>query len=224
MCLEENQMSYKKTYLSAWLITVFILAFEPASAASRKAEIVKPPVVGNPVAGKITSQICQGCHGVTGNSESELIPKLAGQYQSYIVKQMQNYLTGVRSHELMNGAAAPLNEQDIADIAAYYASQPKMKGDGSAPNETGEKLYLKGNAAEKVMTCLFCHGEAGKGLAAEIGMYPVVGGQHKAYLLKQLRDFREDDRNNSPSVVMNKTVKGLSDSELEALAEYMSVQ
>lgn len=217
-------MTHKTNNIAAWLAAIFILACSPAFAASKSVEKEKPPVVGDPVAGKVTSQICQGCHGVKGNSVSELIPKLAGQYESYIVKQMENYLTGARVHELMNGAAAPLSEQDIADIAAYYASQPKMKGDGSAPNKKGEKLYLKGNAAEKVMTCLFCHGEGGKGLAAEISMYPVVGGQHKAYLLKQLRDFREDDRNNSPSIVMNKTVRGLSDSELEALAEYMSVQ
>jgi cytochrome c553 len=75
-----------------------------------------------------------------------------------------------------------------------------------------------------VMTCVYCHGEGGKGLNPSTGMYPVIGGQHKAYLLKQLTDFGEDNRVNSPNIIMNRIVISPSDSNLEALAEYMSVQ
>ena len=156
--------------------------------------------------------------------QQQFVPKLSGQFKGYIEKQMRNYLAGTRSHEDMNGIAAQLSEQDLADIAAYYASQTTMKGKGGPPNKIGEKLFLSGDAKDKVMTCAFCHGKDGKGIAEEISMYPVVGGQHKVYLLKQLKNFRDDNRYNSPSIVMNKTVKGLNDKELEALAEYMSVQ
>lgn len=179
---------------------------------------------GDPVAGKVKAHICQGCHGVDGNSSNVLIPKLSGQYEVYIAKQMRNYMAGTRSHELMNGMAAPLSDKDVDDISAYFAGQPAMKGSGATPNEKGENLYLKGKIADKVMTCVYCHGEGGKGLTPETGMYPVVGGQHKAYLLKQLIDFKNDDRLNSPNIIMNKTLRSLSDRELDALADYMSVQ
>ena len=74
------------------------------------------------------------------------------------------------------------------------------------------------------MTCVYCHGDGGKGINPSTGMYPVIGGQHKAYLMKQLKDFREDNRMNSPNIIMNRIVRSLSDSDLDALAEYISVQ
>jgi cytochrome c553 len=179
---------------------------------------------GDPVAGKEKSQICQGCHGKDGNSADELIPKLAGQYDEYIIKQMRNYQAGTRSHEIMNGMAASLSDKDLADVAAYFADQQMMKGSGAETNEKGKNLFLKGNIKNMVMTCVYCHGEGGKGLHSSTAMYPVIGGQHKSYLLKQLTDFREDDRVNSPNVIMNKIVRSLSNEDIQALAEYISVQ
>lgn len=216
-------MTRIKKHMAACLALAVLLAISPAFAKSDFADILKRHTgSGDPDAGKQKSQICQGCHGVDGNSTSELIPKLAGQYDEYIIKQMHNYQAGTRSHELMNGMAAPLSDKDLADISAYFAAQPIMKGSAAKPNEKGKKLFLKGNITEMVMTCAYCHGDTGKGLDPSTAMYPVVGGQHKAYLLKQLKDFREDDRMNSPNVIMNRILRSLSDSELEALAEYMS--
>jgi cytochrome c553 len=215
-----------KNNMAACLALAVLLAVPSAFAASGSfADMLKRRTgSGDPVAGKTKSQICQGCHGVNGNSTDELIPKLAGQYDDYIIKQMHNYQAGIRSHEIMNGMAAPLSDQDLADIAAYFADQAIMKGSGTAPNEKGKNLFLKGNISEMVMTCVYCHGNGGKGLNPSTGMYPVIGGQNKAYLLKQLTDFREDDRVNSPNIIMNRIVRSLSDDDLKALAEYISVQ
>jgi len=218
-------MTHIKNNIASWLILTALFATPSAFSSSNNTDKIRTSTVGgDPVAGKKKSQICQGCHGVDGNSNSELIPKLAGQYEDYISKQMRNYLAGTRSHEIMNGMAAPLNEKDVSDISAYFANQTIMKGNGSAPNKKGQDIYLKGNISEMVMTCVYCHGEGGKGIDRYTAMYPVIGGQQKAYLLKQLTDFREDNRVNSPNIIMNKIVKSLSDSELKALAEYLSVQ
>jgi cytochrome c553 len=214
-----------KNHMAAWLALAVLLAAPPAFAGSGNTDKLKRRTgSGDPVAGKVKSQICQGCHGMDGNSTDELIPKLAGQYDEYIIKQLRNYMAGTRSHEIMNGMAAPLSDKDLADISAYFAEQPMMKGNGATPNEKGKNLFLKGNLPEMVMTCVNCHGAGGKGLDPSTAMYPVIGGQHKAYLLKQLIDFREENRVNSPNVIMNKTVRSLSDSDLEALAEYLSGQ
>jgi cytochrome c553 len=179
---------------------------------------------GDPVAGKEKSRLCQGCHGEDGNSTDALIPKLAGQYEQYISKQLRNYQAGVRTHQIMNAMAASISDVELADISAYFANQAKMKGSGSMANEQGKNIFLKGNISKMVMACINCHGVSGKGLSPDTPMFPVIGGQHKAYLLKQLIDFKADDRVNSPNAIMNRIVRSLSDADLDALAEYISVQ
>jgi cytochrome c553 len=217
-------MTRIKINMAASLLAILLVAPSALAGSDNTEKLKRRTGSGDPVAGKEKSQICQGCHGMDGNSTDELIPKLAGQYDEYIIKQMRNYQAGTRSHEIMNGMAAPLNDKDLADISAYFADRPMMKGSGSKTNETGKNLFLKGNISEMVMTCVYCHGEGGKGLHSSTAMYPVIGGQHKAYLLKQLIDFREDNRVNSPNVIMNKIVRSLSNEDLQALAEYISVQ
>jgi len=196
----------------------------PAAIGNKSPDTVKPRISGDPVAGKVKSQICQGCHGVDGNSTDELIPKLSGQYEIYISKELRNYKAGTRSHEIMNAMAATLSNEDLDDISAYFASQPKMKGNGSTSNEQGKNIFLKGNTSQMVLACVDCHGAGGKGLSPDTPMFPVIGGQHKAYLLKQLIDFREDDRVNSPNAIMNRIVSTLSNADLEVLAQYISEQ
>ncbi len=179
---------------------------------------------GDPVAGKEKSQLCQGCHGEFGISTDPLIPKLAGQYGNYISKQIRNYQSGARSHQIMNAMAGTINDEDLADIAAYFASQPKMKGNGSAGNPLGKEMFLHGDATKVKLACVNCHGVKGKGLDPKISMFPVIGGQHKDYIRRQLVIFRSSDRTNSPNGIMNKIANLLTDEEIDALAEYVSVQ
>ena len=180
---------------------------------------------GNPEVGRVKSQLCQGCHGTFGDSTEPLIPKLAGQYANYIYKQVRNYQAGVRTHQIMNAMAGTLNtDDDIADVAAYFASQRKMKGSGTTENLVGKKIFLYGDLSNERLACINCHGLAGKGLEPRISMFPVIGGQHKAYIVKQLREFREGYRTNSPNNIMNRIASSLSDEQIEALAEYISVQ
>ena len=231
-------MIYFKNNTAVWLALAVLFAFPSAYARSgnadprtggaavsgTSADTIKQRTGGDPVVGKEKSRLCQGCHGMDGNSTDELIPKLAGQYESYISKQLRNYQAGVRSHEIMNAMAAAIKDDELADISSYFAIQPAMKGNGSTPNEIGKNIYLKGNVSQMVLACVNCHGQGGKGLAPDTPMFPVIGGQHKAYLMKQLIDFKEDDRVNSPNAIMNRIVRSLSNEELNALAEYISGQ
>ena len=179
---------------------------------------------GDPIAGKEKSQLCQGCHGEYGISRETLIPKLAGQYAKYIAKELRNYQAGTRSHRIMNAMAATIGDDDLADIAAYFASQNKMKGDGSADNQLGKELFLHGDTSRMRLACVNCHGIKGKGLDPMVSMFPVIGGQHKDYIRRQLINFRGGYRTNSPNAIMNRIASSLTDDEIESLAEYSSVQ
>lgn len=179
---------------------------------------------GDPVAGREKSQLCQGCHGEYGISAEPLIPSLAGQYGNYIAKEIRNFQSGIRSHQIMNAMAATItNDQDLADIAAYFASQNKMKGNGSG-NRDGEEIFLHGDTSKMRLACVNCHGVSGKGLEAKISMFPVIGGQQKDYIRRQLINFRDGYRTNSPNGIMNRITSSLTDSEIDSLAEYISVQ
>ncbi len=180
--------------------------------------------VSNPVVGKEKSQLCQGCHGEFGISANTQIPKLAGQFSNYISKQVRNYQSGKRTHQIMSAMAATINDDDLADVADYFASQDKMKGSGSADNLIGKKLFSNSNVSNLGLACINCHGEKGLGLKPQISVFPVIGGQHKDYIRRQLVNFREGNRTNSPNGMMNKMAGSLTDAEIESLAEYVSQQ
>jgi len=118
--------------------------------------------------------------------------------------------------------AKTINDFDLADIAAYFASQEKMQGGGWGVNPVAKRLFLKGDKARNIIACVSCHGANGKGKAPDIGTFPVIGGQHKAYLRAQLINWRNGERTNSPDGVMNKIAKSLTDAEIEALTDYIS--
>ncbi|HXH02632.1 MAG TPA: c-type cytochrome [Candidatus Competibacteraceae bacterium] len=83
------------------------------------------PVRGNPKAGQKKAEACAACHGPDGNSTDPNFPRLAGQYEDYLAKALHDYKSGARKNPIMAGMAAPLSEQDIADLAAFFASRPK---------------------------------------------------------------------------------------------------
>jgi len=176
---------------------------------------------GDPVAGQSKSMLCQGCHGADGISFEPAIPKLAGQYAGYIAKQIRDFQTGHRSNAIMNGMAATVEDADVDDVSAFFASQKKMKGDGTG-NAVGKNLFQNGDMNRMMVACVNCHGINGKGKTQENSMFPVLGGQQKEYLRIQLMTFRQGERANSPGGVMNIVTQKLTDAEIDALAEYIS--
>jgi len=78
---------------------------------------------GDAAAGKAKSATCAGCHGADGNSMVPMYPKLAGQHEQYLVKALKDFKSGARKDPTMSAMAAPLSDADVADVAAYFASQ-----------------------------------------------------------------------------------------------------
>src|SRR5699024_9470073 len=126
-------------------------------------------------------------------SSSSEYPKIAGQGAPYLLKQLQDYKSGDREDAVMAGMASPLSDEDMEDLAAYFASK-KIKGGAADPDlaEDGERLYRGGNAENGVPACSGCHGPAGQGI--EAAKFPALGGQHAEYIEEQLRAFRAAGR------------------------------
>jgi cytochrome c553 len=179
---------------------------------------------GDPASGKkkVQSENCQECHGLNGISSSPSFPKLAGQYAEYIEKQLKDFQSGKRQHPIMNAMAEGLSEDDLTDIATYFASNPTMQGDGTGENPIAIEIFTHGDMERGIPACQSCHGETGKGKATPTETRPVIGGQHTNYLREQLRNWRSGARNNSPNGIMNIVAKHLSDTEIEALSQYIS--
>jgi len=209
-------MSLIPISISSGMVIMLFYAMN-AYAGDSPEEIKKRIGPGNPVAGKEKSALCQGCHGEDGNSAAATFPKLAGQYAAYIQKQIHDFQSGSRKDPVMSGMAATVTDnQDLLDISAYFASQKQMKGDIPVVNKEGKERFLSDNG------CVNCHGENGKGAGPGNPHAPVIGGQHKDYLIKQLHDFRSGARNNESSGMMALIAGMMSDEELDNVTSYIS--
>jgi len=148
---------------------------------------------GSEEAGQTKAVTCAACHGPDGNSQNPEWPTLAGQNQKYLIKSLQAYKNGSRSNVLMTGQAAALNDQDIEDLAAYFASQTAVKRTADpALVPRGERLYRGGDMDRSVSACIACHGPTGRGNPA--AGYPSLAGQHAVYTAAQLHAYAAQDR------------------------------
>ena len=176
---------------------------------------------GDAQAGQGKVAVCGACHGADGNSPAPNFPKLAGQGELYLIKQMQDIKSGERQVIEMTGMLNGLSDQDMADIAAYFASQ-KMSVGAVDPQylERGEMLFRGGKLEEGMPSCIGCHTPNGDGLAA--ASYPKISSQHAQYLAKQLTDFREGDRtNDGDAMIMRSIAAKLSNKDIQAVSNYL---
>ncbi len=163
---------------------------------------------------------CAGCHGPQGRSSVPTFPSLAGQHKNYLAAQLRAFKTQRRGDpeavEYMWGMAAPLDEDMIEALAAYYSAQ--VPGQGRVGNAAeiarGADIYANGVAAEGIPPCIACHGPG----AAGSEDFPRLAGQHAQYLLKQLRSFKNNLRN---VAVMHGVAKDLQAKETSAVAAYL---
>lgn len=176
---------------------------------------------GNPEAGKEKSAVCAGCHGADGNSVNPEWPKLAGQNEGYVVKQLTYFKDGERVNETMKGIASNLSEQDREDLAAYFSSQ-KVQPGAADPSlvDFGQKIYRSGNASSGVAPCMGCHGPNGAGNPA--ANYPALRGQNAQYVENQLRGFASGQRHNeNAKKIMQILASRMTDREIRAVASYI---
>ncbi|WP_448678589.1 c-type cytochrome [Pseudomonas nicosulfuronedens] len=176
---------------------------------------------GDAKAGQAKAAVCGACHGADGNSMAPNFPKLAGQGERYLLKQMHDIKDGKRTVLEMTGLLTNLSDEDLADIAAYFSSQNGSVG-AADPKlvAQGEALFRGGKLAEGMPACTGCHNPAGQG-NAEAG-FPHLGGQHAAYTAKQLTAFREGERtNDGDAMIMRSIAAKLSNKDIAAVSSYI---
>ncbi|MBV1914543.1 MAG: cytochrome c4 [Pseudomonadales bacterium] len=172
-------------------------------------------------AGQAKSAICGACHGADGNSMIGLFPKLAGQNVRYLVKQMEDIKSGDRAIPEMTGQLDAYTDQDMENVAAYFASQTIKLGKAKPELVAlGEQLYRAGSKRKAVSACTACHSPTGSGNAP--AGFPSLKGQHAEYTAGQLKAFRSEKRHNDADKVMRNNAELLSDKDIEALASYIS--
>jgi cytochrome c553 len=175
---------------------------------------------GDPVKGKTLSQTCAACHSIDGNSVNPVWPKLAGQHAEYIVKQLKDFKEGTRVNAQMAPMVASLTDEDMADLAAYFASQ-KSKSGTAKPEliEAGQLIYRAGDSKTGIPACMACHGPAGAGNPG--AQYPAIAGQHAVYTAVQLKAFKSEERNNDANNVMRSIAGPMTNAQIEAVSEYI---
>ncbi len=179
-------------------------------------------VAGDPAAGQAKATTCIACHGADGNSMIPTFPKIAGQHADYTAKQLHDFKSGERHDASMAPMVAGLDEQDIKDLAAFYATQTPAIGAATdeLKAERGEQIFLGGDASKGLSACMACHGPNGAGIPG--AQFPALQGQHAAYTIKTLKDFRSGERANDAGGMMQDIAARMSDSDIEAVAEYIA--
>jgi cytochrome c553 len=188
-----------------------------ASAATVAAE-TKPPAFKPDVAkGQQLSATCQACHLADGSRGVPANPIIAGQHPEYIVKQLIEFKSGKRKNAVMQGMAAPLSEEDMKHIAAFYASKSAKNGFArvKATVGLGEQIWRGGIKDKGVPACAGCHSPNGAGIPAQ---YPRMAGQHADYTEAQLLAFRSGARANNAQ--MSTIASKMNDAEIKAVSDY----
>lgn len=191
------------------------LSFSVSAADAPKAA-AKPDVAK----GQATATaVCGACHTYDGSRGSPANPILAGQHAEYLAKQLAEFKEGKRENAIMKGFASLLSEDDMRNVAAFYASKPSRPG--FAKDKTlvtlGERIYRGGIAERAVPACSGCHSPNGAGIPSQ---FPRLGGQHADYIEAQMLAFRDGIRKNN--AVMTGVAARLNNREIKAVADYIA--
>lgn len=176
---------------------------------------------GEPEGGKaIATQVCAACHGVNGNSIQAAFPRLAGQKENYLYRQLLNFASGARQNELMAGIVSGLTDRNMQDVAAYFSRQarnanPELPKDLASPN--GQRIFTQGDPARQIPACANCHGEGAQ--MARRASPPLLDGLSSGYVEAQLSALKNGTR--SQAMMMPMIASRLTDVEIKAVAAYL---
>jgi cytochrome c553 len=185
-----------------------VVALACASLASTTVPAQDQPLQGDAKHGKAISYTCLGCHGIEGYKNAYpmySVPKLEGQHPEYLAAALQEYRSGDRAHLTMHAQASTLSDQDIADIAAYFAGKPLVSQGKPA-----------GTPPQVATLCVSCHGQDGVAIAPT---YPSLAGQHEDYLTRAIDEYRKGGRKNP---IMKGFAATLKDDDVEVIAKYFA--
>ena len=191
-----------------------------AFAADQEAEEARAPDIE---AGRVLSGTCAACHGDDGNTALPGYPNIAGQNARYLVRQMQYMRDGDRDPKAMAGQLDALTDENLEDLAAYYASQRSKVGQASPEDiELGEAIYRGGILGKQVAACTACHAPDGSG--NPLAGFPSLSGQPADYVILQLTEYREGRRATDEGDyerMMRQTAVNMTDGEIAAVANYV---
>jgi len=206
-------------------------ASTPAAAASAAPAAAAPAATttdtaavhpGDAKAGQAKAAVCGACHGLDGNSSDAQFPKLAGQSEQYIVRQLTDFKAGIRQNPIMIGMAAPLSTQDMHDLGAYFATKASLPGVADqALVEHGQTLFRQGDAKRGIPACMACHSIDGRGNPG--ARYPQLAGQHAQYVEATLKAWHDGTvwGTDAQAQIMPAIAKQLDANDMAALASYL---
>ena len=220
--------------LFACFLSVLILLISPLTSFAGK--------------GEQAVASCVACHGLKGNSQAPIFPKLAGQNKKYLIKQLYDFQLNNRKNPTMQSLAAGLSESDITNMANYYAAQtiaqntaPAIDPDDEDEDDDydeeaasgadaelsqedlinlGKQLYISGNLESQVPACSACHAADARGNS--LAGFPSLRSQHATYLINSLKQYRDGERKNDATGMMQKTAKRMSTQEINAVSAYLA--
>lgn len=202
---------------------------QTASAVTATPSLLPNPYSSGSVqAGATKAAVCFSCHGPDGNSQNPAFPRLAGQNAVYIAQQLRLFKAGIRQNPVMQPMAAGLSDQDIDNLAVFFAAQTPqgLEADPSYWKQ-GRAIYLDGDAKRGVPGCVACHGPLGRGNPA--AGYPALEAQQSAYVLLELQQYADGTRYSGPNatsatpnaVIMFDIAKHLTPEEMRDVASYV---
>lgn len=187
-------------------------------------------VEGDATRGEQAAAVCTACHQADGGGRhvegGESWPRLAGLNAAYIAKQLHDFKSGDRTNPSMAPFAARLDEQQIADLAAYYSQMPLTPGQGGekadeALLQRGESIALHGDWSTYLVSCKSCHGPDNQGVGE---VFPGIAGQHAGYIESQLQAWKNKTRSNDPQDLMGTVARRMSDDDIRAVAAWLANQ
>lgn len=194
------------------------------------AGLAQAALQGDPERGAQVATTCTACHQPDGSGQhiedGESWPRLAGMNAQYFIKQYEDIKEGTRQSATMMPFVNMLNDQQLADVAAYYAQMEPTPGQGgeNASEEVlkrGEQIAERGDWSQYIVSCKSCHGPGNRGAG---DVFPGIAGQHAGYIKDQLKAWKADTRNNDPQNLMGSVAKRMSDEDIHAVAVWLANQ